>query len=134
MTLIKSARSPTMITISKTFHQLWGGNPVNPLSLFYYCSPFTPHFIFALGLVDGCLLFCRNNTPFTSLHSLTFTEIGQSLRWPTQLNKEKWENPHVMSAHHISSAVYYSRSWGTAFIMFILSREWETPSRGKLQE
>lgn len=85
--------------LTTTFHRLGGGNPLSLLFLNYYyysyCTPLSPHFIFALALVDGCFLFCRNNTPFTSLHSLTSTKIGQSLSRPTQLKEDTREHPHV---------------------------------------
>lgn len=74
----RSAGLPHAITINKSFHQLRGENSLHSSFLFYYCAPFTTYFIFALDLM-AVFLFCRNNTPFTSLHSLTSTEIGQSL-------------------------------------------------------
>lgn len=130
----RSAGSPTTITVNKTFQQLRGGYPLSPLFLFHYSPPFTLHSIFALDLVDGCFLFFRSNTPFTSLQSLTSTKIGQTFSRPTQLKEDTREHPHVVSAHQISSAVYYTQSLGAAFIMFKLSRERGTPFTGKLQE
>lgn len=43
--------------------------------------------ICTLYLFWACFLFCRNNTPFTSLHSLTSTEIDTSLSRPTQTHE-----------------------------------------------
>lgn len=76
----RSAGSPAMITINNTAHQLGGGYPLSPRFLSHYCHSFSLHFIFALDLVVCHFLFDRNNTPFTSLHSLTSTKIGQAFK------------------------------------------------------
>lgn len=69
--------------------------------LFHYCPSFTPHFISALDSVVSRFLFHRNNTPFTSLHSLMSTKIGQAFK---QAHPAERRHTRASTRHQISSA------------------------------